>query len=211
MIIIDGKDVLHLKKYDVRTVKKIYDTGTKILTNGNDGMSDLEKGLYISAGHAFDLIAAIAPPPGQKMKKKLDLTIETQENIGNAVIILAIANRAKGMDERDIRASIAKAVSSYLLFQMWNFFMAFKGNLRPEFDVSFGMNFATGELTMKTQRICLKDNGESGNTYVFDALKVGREYAENDVHFFDENEAIGTDMHSLYERVGEQLNSFLEN
>ena len=208
MIIIDGKDAQHLKKYDVKTVKKIYDTGTTIMTSGSGGMTDLEKGLFISAGHASDLISAIKSKAGKKMKKELDLTVETQENIGNAVIILALAYRSEGMNEEEIRQNIAKKVSSYLLFQMWNFFTDFKGKLKPEFDISFGMNFATGEVIMKTQRLCLKDNDGSGNIYVFDALKTGREYAENDVHFFKDNDAVGADMHALYERIGEQLKAF---
>ena len=198
---IDKKDVLHLKKYDYRVLTRIYDSGTKQIMLDKDGLAKDEMALIASAGHAVDLVDA-----AQNNKKcKLDFKIDTQANIGNAVVRIFLTEIQEGRNERSIRNSIAKKVSSYLLFEMWNFF-GDENTLDAEFDLSMEFDLVSGTNAINKQKIVLKSKTDKSTVFVFDALEIGKAFAQEDIHIVDKKEmGVGVDMNALFHRVMDAL------
>lgn len=210
MMIINGKDALSLKKYDYNVLKKIYDQGTKQIMLDKDSLSDTELALITSAGHALDLVDSLKSESAKKIKCKLDFQIETQVNIGNAVLVMFISKLQKGTDEREIRNDVAKKVSSYLLFEMWNFFNLDSEGVEIEFDLAMGFDLLQGCRTMSKQGIRLINSEDRTNTHYFDALSIGRDFSKEDVHILDpKNNLIGIDMPSFSERIQDVLVGFV--
>ena len=166
-----------------------------------DGLAKDEMALIASAGHAVDLVDA-----AQNNKKcKLDFKIDTQANIGNAVVRIFLTEMQEGRNERSIRNSIAKKVSSYLLFEMWNFF-GDENTLDAEFDLSMGFDLVSGTNAINKQKIVLKSKTDKSTVFVFDALEIGKAFAQEDIHIVDKKEmGVGVDMNALFHRVMDAL------
>lgn len=207
---IDKKDALHLKKYDYKVLSKIYDMGTKQALLNQDSLTQSEMALVASAGHAVDLVDALHANAAKKQNAKLDFTIDTQESIGNAVMVLLLSNLQEGVPENKARTAIAKKVSSYLLFEIWNFLQGASSAYKTEFAITMGFDFASGTYAVNQQSIMLIDKKDESKRMRFDAYKIAKDFIAHDVQIVDQEKGmVGVDMRALFEKVSDELHQLL--
>lgn len=210
-MVLNKQDVMSLKKYDYKTLSQIYKQGTRLAMQDKDSLSSGEMALIASAGHAIDLVDALQNNAAKNSKCKLDFTIETQENIGNAVTVLLLTDLQAGVSESKAKTAIAKKVGSYLLFEIWNFMQSAGREYRTEFALSMGFDFASGGYAVNQQGIWLINRKNESLRSKFDAYQIGREFASKDVQVTDQEKLLtGVDMHSLYERVMAELHQIIK-
>ena len=207
---IDNQDAMCLKKYDYRVLSQIYNQGTKQAMQDKESLSSDEMALIASAGHAIDLVDALKKHAAKNGKCKLDFTIETQANIGNAVVELLISDMQSGIPENKAKTEISKKVSSYLLFEIWNFMQSVKDH-KTEFALSMGFDLTSGRYSVNQQVIWFINRKDDSLRSRFDIYKIGKEFAAHDVKVLDhEKLLVGVDMQSLFERVGTELKQIFQ-
>lgn len=209
-MIINGKDALHLKKYDYKVLKQIYEQGTKQVMLDKSILSDNELALITSAGHAIDLVDISNSKAAKNTKAKLDFCQNGPENLCKAATLFCISSLMEGIPEREIRNSIAKKVSSYILFEMWNVFNNDKNNYDLEFDLSMRFDLLQGCNTVSRQRICAVSLNDNKAPKYFDALSLGRAFASEDIHIIDpDKKLVAIDMPSYAKKVAEDLQKMI--
>lgn len=205
-MLLSPKNALNRKKYDYLVLSQIYKSGMQQVEKNKDSLTPTEMALIASAGHAVDLVDALRTHVPKNTGMYLDFTIDTQANIGNAIIPLFLAALNAGVPESQARRVVADKVGSYLLFEIWNFYQAAKNEVKTEFELSMGFDFATGGYALKRQSIRVINKNDQNQSFVFDALEIGRCFAREDVHIPNQKkQLVGVDMPSLFERVGREL------
>lgn len=206
---INNKNAMAFKKYDYDILSKIYEEGTKQFMLIPDSLSEEEMAFVMSAGHALDLVSACQPDEENLNESILDFTLETQQNIGRSVIFLMIKDIKENVSERITRDKLSKKISSYIMFEMWNFMndpkVLCKYNIR--FELSLGFDFATGTKSVKQQDIAIYSKKNNNRVARFDALKIGKKFVEKGIDFLDRKGCqVGADMEYLFELIKEELN-----
>lgn len=211
MITTNGSDTMHLSKYNQKAVEQIYKTGRNLVKKGTAVVTDKELAFIATAGHAADLFNASKSVSGVSKTPRLDYTIETQSSIGNAVVALMMGYLKSGLSDIEAREKIAVKVSSYLVFELWNFLQAAAKEFSTEFDFSMVYNYRTGTKTVTEQKIILIRNTDHQSYKSINLYPVGAEFATNYVHIFGAKDTmVGVDMEFLFNKIGGELAKLLQ-
>lgn len=202
-MIINGNDALQLKKYDAKVLEKIYQKGIAAVTHGKESLSKEELALVTSAGYALDLVNSLKLKAAKRVKGDLDFRVETQQNIANAVLLLVMADLQNGIPENEVRYRIAKKVSSYLLFQMWNFYQSGSPHEAFCFELAMAFDLARGRMTVSKQGIWIIDGS---NRSLFDVHAIGQAFAEENIRIIgQEQPMVGVEMGLLSDRIRDMI------
>ena len=124
-------------KYNYQALQKLYkESMRKIRSKTADGYTEQ---MGMAAGYALDMIDT-----ARAGKVLLNLSLETEKNVQNAIIPLHLRNTRHGMTAEMSRSDIAKKLGAYELFTTCN--------MIAEADNSIQIGYVSGDLLLQVKK-----------------------------------------------------------
>lgn len=184
-------------EYTYEKLEKLAEDATEKIRAGNRDAEVVIAGL--AASHAGDLIRI-----SRDIKKPLDLTGRTDDNIFPCLVFACASNSAQGMPEAENRANLAKKLGYYQLFAIINSMNC----ERKTTEIMIEGNVMTREVKPVIQTLPDSD----GKTHTFDVMAAARETIDR-MQIVDPKESGGAvlfgQMAPFYERLKKELLNYL--
>ena len=180
-----GENITDLPVFDIKLMKKLCDEGKKMLKFNPNQVNPTEKGLIIAADYALQL------EKYTKNLKKPSSVIYHPSNIAIAAAADYYVGKKAVEDLKYIKRTMVDKVASAAFFLMWDtlngdFYQEYgedtdKWKYHTEMCIDYGFEMITGGEHFRKIGIRVVNSKDSNDVEYFDALKIAKDFVDNDL------------------------------
>ena len=188
----------YIPKYSYESLKRILKNATEKIEAGNKDAEVVIAGM--SAGYAIDMVDI-----SRDIKKPLDLTARTDDNLFPCLVAACAENQRRGMSEEENRANLTKKLGYYQLYSIVNSMNC----ERKTTEIIIEGNVMTREIKPVISTLPDKD----GKTHSFDVMAAAKETI-NQMQILDPKQSGGAilfgELAPFYQRLEKELIDYLK-